>query len=77
VLLFSRERPQGRPSAAGGAPGVLEPGRADCRPRAPRLEMGYGWIGHKPGSGFWFFGPSSFNTALQLVLRPHFLVHFV
>jgi hypothetical protein len=21
--------------------------------------------------------PSSFNTALQLVLRPHFLVHFV
>jgi hypothetical protein len=27
----------------------------------------------------WFrvFGPSSFNTALQLVLRPHFLVHFV
>ena len=26
---------------------------------------------------FRFFGPSSFNTALQLVLRPHFLVHFV
>jgi hypothetical protein len=25
VLLFSRERPRGRPSAAGGAPGVLEP----------------------------------------------------
>jgi hypothetical protein len=24
-----------------------------------------------------FFGPSSFNTALQLVLRPHFLVNFV
>jgi hypothetical protein len=22
---------------------------------------------------FRFFGPSSFNTALQLVLRPHFL----
>jgi hypothetical protein len=26
---------------------------------------------------FRVFGPSSFNTALQLVLRPHFLVHFV
>jgi hypothetical protein len=26
---------------------------------------------------FRFFGPSSFNTALQLVLRPHFLVHFL
>jgi hypothetical protein len=26
---------------------------------------------------FRFFGPSSFNTALQLVLRPHFLVRFV
>jgi hypothetical protein len=26
---------------------------------------------------FRFFGPSSFNTASQLVLRPHFLVHFV
>jgi hypothetical protein len=26
---------------------------------------------------FRFFGPGSFNTALQLVLRPHFLVHFV
>jgi hypothetical protein len=26
---------------------------------------------------FRFFRPSSFNTALQLVLRPHFLVHFV
>jgi hypothetical protein len=26
---------------------------------------------------FRFFGPSSFNTALQLVMRPHFLVHFV
>jgi hypothetical protein len=26
---------------------------------------------------FRFIGPSSFNTALQLVLRPHFLVHFV
>jgi hypothetical protein len=26
---------------------------------------------------FRFFGPSSFNTALQLVLRPHSLVHFV
>jgi hypothetical protein len=26
---------------------------------------------------FRFFGPSSFNTALQLVLRPHFLVQFV
>jgi hypothetical protein len=26
---------------------------------------------------FRFFGPSSFNTALQLVLRPHFLVNFV
>jgi hypothetical protein len=26
---------------------------------------------------FRFIGPSSFNTAIQLVLRPHFLVHFV
>jgi hypothetical protein len=26
---------------------------------------------------FRFLRPSSFNTALQLVLRPHFLVHFV
>jgi hypothetical protein len=26
---------------------------------------------------FRFYQPSSFNTALQLVLRPHFLVHFV
>jgi hypothetical protein len=26
---------------------------------------------------FRVFGPSSFNTALQLVMRPHFLVHFV
>jgi hypothetical protein len=26
---------------------------------------------------FRFFGPSSFNTALQLVLRPHFSVRFV
>jgi hypothetical protein len=26
---------------------------------------------------FRVFRPSSFNTALQLVLRPHFLVHFV
>jgi hypothetical protein len=26
---------------------------------------------------FRVFGPSSFNTALQLVLRPHFFVHFV
>jgi hypothetical protein len=26
---------------------------------------------------FRFFGPSSFNTALQLVMGPHFLVHFV
>jgi hypothetical protein len=37
--------------------------------------LSYGWIGHKSSSGF--FGPSSFNTALKLVLRPHFLVHFV
>jgi hypothetical protein len=28
-------------------------------------------------SRFRFYQPSSFNTALQLVLRPHFLVHFV
>jgi hypothetical protein len=26
---------------------------------------------------FRVFGPNSFNTALQSVLRPHFLVHFV
>jgi hypothetical protein len=26
---------------------------------------------------FRFYQPSSFNTALRLVLRPHFLVHFV
>jgi hypothetical protein len=26
---------------------------------------------------FRYLRPSSFDTALQLVLRPHFLVHFV
>jgi hypothetical protein len=41
---------------------------------------------HRPAPLLWldratiqfrFIGPSYFNTALQLVLRPHFLVHFV
>jgi hypothetical protein len=33
----------------------------------------YSWTGHKPR----FIGPNSVNTSLHLVLRPHFLVHFV
>jgi hypothetical protein len=36
----------------------------------------YGWIGQQSSSGFINLAPS-INTALQLVLRPHFLVHFV
>jgi hypothetical protein len=40
VPLHAPKPPLGRPSAAGGAPGVLEPGQVGLRPRAPRLATG-------------------------------------
>jgi hypothetical protein len=41
-----------------------------------RTARGHLWL-DRAAIRFRVFGPSSFNTALQLVLRPHFLVHFV
>jgi hypothetical protein len=40
---------------------------------APRRALWLDWATIQ----FRFYQPNSFNTALQLVLRPHFLVHFV
>jgi hypothetical protein len=64
-------------------PWIAQPGREwlTVRDRGPRSLSG-ALTGHtvwldRASNRFRFLRPSSFNTALQLVLRPHFLVYFV
>jgi hypothetical protein len=47
------EPPRGHPSAAGGAPGVLEPARVGLRPRAPRLARACGQRSGPQPLGSW------------------------
>jgi hypothetical protein len=72
-----------------GARPKSNPGKKDKKARSRLLFAALALLGQQPtGTAikvwldratirFRFFGPSSFNTALQLVLRPHFLVNFV
>jgi hypothetical protein len=46
------------------------------KPATPRVRTVRIWL-DRATIRFRFYQPSSFNTALRLVLRPHFLVHFV
>jgi hypothetical protein len=64
-----RAAPPSHPTAMGGAHAAI------CRPRGGFAKQKL-WL-DRATIRFRFFGPSSFKTALQLVLRPHFLVHFV
>jgi hypothetical protein len=52
------------------------PGTSYVHGGSPPVDLVWVWL-DRARIQFRFFGPSSFNTALQLVLRPHFLVHFV
>jgi hypothetical protein len=72
----------GSGTAAGAVADIVEVPKCGCL----EITVCHIWIGKTGLFLIWldgatiqfrFLRPSSFNTALQLVLRPHFLVHFV